>query len=285
MFVLRALGSRPSTANTTGATSYYTPVCSPTPTEHFVHEPVQQNTISSIDTNSPRPEAASVVEPQVQNPEPSVEVAESANDTSPGPPMASSNMPQAQPYGGHNARLTAISQQPGPGPASDTSHAPTYSEAGHGKPVGYTGDVKMPLAQQPMPNVTTNGNLNGQSVLLSQNPGTFAAGPALSGPAPGSEVNQVLHDRAATAESALNELDLAKINKAEGQFALVAFVPRVILDVDDRRVVVPGKDAKKFSKILKNEAKAEEKVSTWLYNRHRACLSTTASPFMLHYSS
>ncbi|KAH7341606.1 hypothetical protein B0J17DRAFT_647262 [Rhizoctonia solani] len=63
----------------------------------------------------------------------------------------------------------------------------------------------------------------------------FGLGPGASGPAPPKDENEALHQRAATAESSLSQTVVQKITAAE------------------------LKDAKRVSKILKNEQKAEDK--------------------------
>ncbi|CAE6530629.1 unnamed protein product [Rhizoctonia solani] len=63
----------------------------------------------------------------------------------------------------------------------------------------------------------------------------FGLGPGASGPAPPKDENEALHQRAATAESGLSQSVVQKITAAE------------------------LKDAKRVSKILKNEQKAEDK--------------------------
>ncbi|KAG9104846.1 hypothetical protein FRC06_008076 [Ceratobasidium sp. 370] len=65
--------------------------------------------------------------------------------------------------------------------------------------------------------------------------GAFGLGPGTSGPAPPKEENAELHTRAATAESALSASAVQKITAAE------------------------LKDAKRISKILKNEQKSEDR--------------------------
>ncbi|KAG8714697.1 hypothetical protein FRC11_007488 [Ceratobasidium sp. 423] len=82
----------------------------------------------------------------------------------------------------------------------------------------------------------------------------FGLGPGTSGPAPPKDENETLHQRAATAESGLSQSAVQKITAAEREL----FVPRHTSRTNSVDVETV-KDAKRVSKILKNEQKAEDK--------------------------
>ncbi|QRW18112.1 hypothetical protein RhiXN_03036 [Rhizoctonia solani] len=118
---------------------------------------------------------------------------------------------------------------------SETSHKSASSEAGPSKPA-------VPVSDMKKGSVDTNTK---DSAVIVESPSStksekgvrsaFGMGPGTSGPAPPKDENETLHQRAATAESGLSQSVVQKITAAE------------------------LKDAKRVSKILKNEQKAEDR--------------------------
>ncbi|KAG9033393.1 hypothetical protein FRB95_014841 [Tulasnella sp. JGI-2019a] len=238
MFALRSiLGSRPS-VTTTGATHYYTPPSLSACEGQPELTSLRQNTIASID---------SIVPPRIMEPAapvtpvdlPSEEPEVSQALVLPIPQMIDqeqlaypakytpSVQPEAQSDGDSTDLATAISQ-PQAGLASII--ATSISEYPGGEHAEFAGDVKQ---QSDYPG---NNNTARKSVLLSEDPGAFAQVSALSGPAPDPEVNTALREQATVAGTTLTHQEIATIVKVE------------------------GKDAKRFSKILKKEGKAETKL-------------------------
>ncbi|CEL55580.1 hypothetical protein RSOLAG1IB_01592 [Rhizoctonia solani AG-1 IB] len=142
---------------------------------------------------------------------------------------------------------------------SDTDHksAPIEAEAGPSKVAPeddatedagpaprYSAEHKpaVPVSDMKKASVDTNSKDSGVVVESPKSAksekgvrSAFGMGPGTSGPAPPKDENEVLHQRAATAESGLSQSVVQKITAAE------------------------LKDAKRVSKILKNEQKAEDK--------------------------
>ncbi|CAE6465412.1 unnamed protein product [Rhizoctonia solani] len=115
----------------------------------------------------------------------------------------------------------------------DTGPAPRYS--GEHKHTVLVSDMK----KLPVDTDTKSTSVVPESPTTSQSEkgirSAFGMGPGASGPAPPKDENEALHQRAATAESGLSQSVVQKITAAE------------------------LKDAKRVSKILKNEQKTEDK--------------------------
>ncbi|KAF8753541.1 DNA binding protein Ncp1 [Rhizoctonia solani] len=140
---------------------------------------------------------------------------------------------------------------------SETSHKSASSEAGPSK-VGpeddstedagpaprYSAEHKPAVPVSDMKKGSVDTNTKDSAVVVESASSTksekgvrsaFGMGPGTSGPAPPKDENETLHQRAATAESGLSQSVVQKITAAE------------------------LKDAKRVSKILKNEQKAEDR--------------------------
>ncbi|TDL25713.1 hypothetical protein BD410DRAFT_784749 [Rickenella mellea] len=119
--------------------------------------------------------------------------------------------------------------------------SPAY-EATEGARSGYM-DAKVPLSEKAQSPVTSEARLNGSSSPTSASPtsherissGAFSNGPGTTGPASMPQKDDSHHARLATAESGLDDVVKGKITKEE------------------------LKNAKRMSKIIKNEAKSEKK--------------------------
>ncbi|KAF8734047.1 DNA binding protein Ncp1, partial [Rhizoctonia solani] len=140
---------------------------------------------------------------------------------------------------------------------SETSHKSASSEAGPSK-VGpeddstddagpaprYSAEHKPAVPVSDMKKGSVDTNTKDSAVIVESPSSTksekgvrsaFGMGPGTSGPAPPKDENETLHQRAATAESGLSQSVVQKITAAE------------------------LKDAKRVSKILKNEQKTEDR--------------------------
>ncbi|CAE6478065.1 unnamed protein product [Rhizoctonia solani] len=115
----------------------------------------------------------------------------------------------------------------------DAGPAPRYSS--EHKHTVLVSDMKKPPVDT---DIKSTGLVAGSPTSSQNEKGirsAFGMGPGTSGPAPPKDENEALHQRAATAESSLSQSAVQKITAAE------------------------LKDAKRVSKILKNEQKAEDK--------------------------
>lgn len=133
----------------------------------------------------------------------------------------------------------------------DDGPAPRYS-LDHKNPVSAVDTKKAPIDPD-----TQNRDAIVSSPSSIKNPGTrsaFGMGAGASGPAPPEDENSVLHKRAATAETGLAPSVVQKITAAERKLRLFLFS---IFPTNKRFQLV--KDAKRVSKILKNEQKVEDK--------------------------
>ncbi|KAG9079455.1 hypothetical protein FS749_008520, partial [Ceratobasidium sp. UAMH 11750] len=158
-------------------------------------------------------------------------------------PTAAPPLPPRSPV--NTARTSGSAGAPGAGPSKvapandnveDPTPAPGYSAGSHPpildlKKKGSDAETKADSGVI----VSSPSSIKSPTGTIKRATGAFGLGPGTSGPAPPKEENAELHTRAATAESALSTSAVQKITAAE------------------------LKDAKRVSKILKNEQKAEDR--------------------------
>ncbi|KAJ1307712.1 hypothetical protein OPQ81_001801 [Rhizoctonia solani] len=249
-------GARPSRPPSSIAnTSYYsldssTPVPSefPTPTQSPKLQPsdISQHTIEASEHTITHLDMAGTTLTTGENPTPTNAAAPPLPPRSPTRTTASTEArptsparTPASPVAATTPETRSTSPEVGPSKAisdneaEDAGPAPRYS-AEH-KPAVPVSDMK-------------KGSVHADtkdSIVILESPtsskgekgvrSAFGMGPGTSGPAPPNNENETLHQRAATAESSLSQSVVQKITAAE------------------------LKDAKRVSKILKNEQKAEDK--------------------------
>ncbi|CUA68437.1 hypothetical protein RSOLAG22IIIB_03474 [Rhizoctonia solani] len=140
------------------------------------------------------------------------------------------------------ATTTSAEKRPTSPKAGSPKVAPNDITEDAGPAPRYTDEHKHAVPVSDMKKVPVDTHTNGVVVESPTSPksdkgirSAFGMGPGASGPAPPKDENESLHQRAATAENGLSQSVVQKITTAE------------------------LKDAKRVSKILKNEQKAEDK--------------------------